>query len=690
MDNDARRRLTRLIGGGGAGMTQSHEAVRPRPWLLFDRGDLPRLRAVARTENGGAFFAHAVRYCERYLDPRDEIYFDYRERRNDYWRTRDGNFIVSGHLCALALMGWLAERRDFLEAAREAIFAIIEHRLADQVLGSGVNPYRGWRGNSQHDAGKFAFTIAFLHDTLQEVCSAEQRERLRLYAAETLRIGSEHIRWVRRTPPPHELTVPLDAMAYIDNNRDSRFLLGMSILATCLEQEETFDPERTAALARCGPAALSRSLRWSFCRDGAPFEGASYGCSALLFFLLCAQIFARAGRADRRGDVRFARIADFLVHEFVLQGGFFNNLNDCLDEVPAQILAYAGCRMGRESALWLWHTVCCNPASPSSVLGSRHATDFPSAPWALLWLDDGVKAKPPVAAGYPRDRHFRDRGLVSLRSGWTADDLHCTIFSGRRGRTTHSQMDQNQVTLYARGERFLIDLGYHLRDPRTGEPIAANATAQHNLVTIDGQGQFGRTTAVGWEEGRIDTFVSEAEYAFVLADARECYGANGQILRAERHLFFSRRRGCAPYVILLDDVAVDDGEEAHDYVLRLHTDPMNRIAGEGVLWRFLGKAAQLDVHIAGSGELGIRTEQLAGLVPRLVISQRAPRARFVILLHPRGAGEPAATFSAAMTPDAVEAGVAIGDAKHRYCFDTAWPQPELVTGAERHVPQILA
>lgn len=642
------------------------------PRLLFDAEEVATIRGRLTGARGRRLLAHAVGYCERYLDPADALYFDFRELKNGYWRNRAGNFIVPGHMAALALVGWLAERRDFLEAARDALLAVIREKLADQVdpdfererrPAAGAPTYLGWRRGNQHDSGKFFFALGFLFDTLQGVLSAEQRRTVLAYADETLGIGRANL--------------TREAALGAGDNRSGRFATGLCVLATAIETEPGVDGALAKRLADEGPKRLERTLRWSYGRDGEPYEGNSYGLVAD-FYLLCAEAYARAGRRDLRGDARFDALSDYLASELVVADGFFNNQNDCSPGQLAQTLLWSGCRHRRPAALWTWDQTGGNESHPNGMTREgAHASNLGLVPWGLLWMDDETEARRPDLCGYPLDRHFRERGIVTMRTGWEPDSIHATLFSGRQGHTAHCHHDLNQVTFYGLGERFLVDIGYWTRDPGTGGVLAGWPAEAHNLVSVDGVVQRGRHTS-DWAEGRIDAFETRADYAYTLGDARE---ALGSVSRSERHFFLSRRPEAAPYAIWIDDVEVDGTGAEHDFKLFLHTAPGNRFVLESDRVSVQGARATLDIHLAApfSPRLSVGAY---GPFPRLEIAGRSARGRFALLLHPRRAGEPAARFRAVSRPESVETEITLGQTRHRYRFNTA-PRPEVATGEGR-------
>ena len=638
-----------------------------RPHLLFDSSELPALRRRLATGRGRKMLDHAVRRCGQYLDPADKFYFDFRERRSPYWNCREGNFMVPARMVALAFVGWMADRPEFLEAARDAMLTVIGEALGDRPFTMNPafpNGYPGWRRNHYHDAGKYFLAQALLYDMLDHLLTPAQRELVLRHANESLVIGNDNI---------------LRARDGMDNNRSGRFFAGLAALAAAVEGEPGIDAKLAAELAENGPRWLERTVRLAYGRDGAPYEGAMYG--GQLIYLLAAMVFARTGRRDLTHDARFVRYADYLTHEIVLPDGFFNNFNDCDKGVCAPELLYAACRRGRPAALWTWDQALGRDGHPYCATGETFDFDnFGNVPWGLLWVDDATPARSPEECGYPRAKHFRERGMVSMRTGWRPDDLHGTLFAGRQAHSCHCQSDQTQVTLYALGEKLLIDPGYSVTDPATDAKISAHPPEAHNLLFADGRGPYSRRDFPGWAEGQIIAFENGADFAYAVADARECYALPVSVRRRERHVFVSRRPDAAPYVLLVDDMELEDDAE-HEFELLLLTDPANRLELSGATPRMIAPNAVLDIHVAQPCAPRLRADAF-GPHPRLRLATRARRGLFALLLHPRRPADARGQFAAQIAGDGLETTVRLGDAVHRYRFDIA-PRPTFYAGDER-------
>jgi hypothetical protein len=186
--------------------------------------------------------------------------------------------------------------------------------------------------------------------------------------------------------------------------------------------------------------------------------------------------------------------------------------------------------------------------------------------------------RPPDALGYPLARHFRDRGLASLRSGWGPQDWLVSHVCGRQHHAGHRQGDANHISFYALGESFLVDAGYGDLASQADSTARVDRwfgeTAAHNCVLVDGANQRGTHPTPGWSEGELLDFVHADALDTTLGDAAACTGPDHRIRQALRRVVFVRR-GPAPYVAVVD-VSERDGTPCTATHL-WHTAPSNRI-----------------------------------------------------------------------------------------------------------------
>ncbi len=146
----------------------------------------------------------------------------------------------------------------------------------------------------------------------------------------------------------------------------------------------------------------------------------------------------------------------------------------------------------------------------------------------------------------------------------------------RSWKSVKDQADKGHITLYGKGGRWAIDSGYS--NDRT--PGGRAQTVAHNCVLINGRGQALSGAGAG-TSGRIADYRSGEHVGYVFADQTEAYRQNAEgkqgvpLQRAHRHCFFVRpEEGLPAYVLIVDDIRVDDAEHEYDWLL--HTDEKNK------------------------------------------------------------------------------------------------------------------
>lgn len=633
---------------------------RCKPNLFFDEEELIKLRL--RIKNGKrsvVILENAIYWCERFIDKKDNFYFDYRERISEIWKGRQGNFIIPHRLLTLALTGCVADRNDFCREAAMAFMEMVDHRISDQL-----GEYRVWRNSPNHDSGKYYFMIALLYDLLVDYWDDEQRRRVISHVDETFECS-------RKIGP--------EAYKYRDNNQGNRFLAGQFLMCLAFQDLDIKFSEDARRIAYHAPAAIENYLRFICGRDGVPVEGASYGQSNMHFFYLVSHAFERKGLGVGTKDKRYEKLVDFVVQETLYHEGWVNNFGDCDKVKCSQLMYILGVDKQLPVALWNWDLFAMKKDHPFTALSTEEpGKDFNEVPWALLWPDDQACLPEPPDREYPLNRFFQDRGLVSIRSGFDHSSMHATLFSGKKScMHGHFQADINQITFYALGENFLIDSGYFKKD-KPAEGLIKNGVARdseyHNLILVDGVGQVHPMNQDGWGMGEIMDFQSSHKSAYVLGNAQEAY--LGTANRCERHLYVNMEKD-RQFAILVDDMDCDGSE--HDYTLLLHTDQSNTFRINKSLVVIEGKECDLELHLHGSNKIKIE-QDICDQHPRLRISMRAIRAQFVILMYPRKKKSDKVIFDAKIKTNEIETLVKLGGDAFSYRFDTnsrkAWDRDE--------------
>ncbi len=216
-----------------------------------------------------------------------------------------------------------------------------------------------------------------------------------------------------------------------------------------------------------------------------------------------------------------------------------------------------------------------------------------SARWLnLLWYDPTLAPTPPTAQ--PTLHHFQDMDIVSARSDWSGSEsllvAKCGPYVGHEAvesfRTDpgggHVHPDANHFVLFGQGEWLLRDDGYQQK-----------ATAQHNTLLIDGQGQIGEGRM--WFDGspmlgrpaqpHIVQAASTPALDTIVGDATAAYPATLGLQRFRRTWLYVK-----PDVLLvIDDLATD---RARALELRFHPEAQPEAAGPNV-WLAKGRQSIL-------------------------------------------------------------------------------------------------
>jgi hypothetical protein len=403
-------------------------------------------------------------------------------------------------------------------------------------------------------------------------------------------------------------------------------------------------------------ATVQRNLDavWS---DGASLAGVMYGGWTLNWLV-------DAFEAMRRNlDVDFARhpsvrdVVRWLPTELIPTTQPFlraNNRNDSnYDQMDNRV------RFGAPLA-WISARYRDDPGHrdlAAAWLQSRSTAWIEWADWReAIWVRDDLLGPPPFAAPAPLDlplsAFFRGHGLANFRTGaWDGPVPAWSLFSLVGGPfigPEHDQTDKGSFTFYACGEDFAVDSGYAQGDPRS------DATAAHNYVRIDGQGQPGPWGTTAFPRTH---FLGAAMDATRVDLTRSWRNANGwgaprdetpglwPVRSAERIGVLLKYDGRAPVAVVADRIDRDGRPHAYEWLL--HTQAGNAVT--------IGEEGPVIAGAAGEGRCRVLLGALAPVAwsqdtatgvelpehPRLHALVTAPDPRFLALLVPERIDEKA-------------------------------------------------
>lgn len=582
----------------------------PRPNLLFDAAELDALVAKRNDPRAEALLQETIQRCERYMDPKSEDYADWDTLKNPKWRKREGLAFVEATIEPCSFLWRVTNEERYAEFAKNVVFAILRHKLADQQYTRELaefhthEPYPGWRHSATHDFGNFSHALAMFYDLCGDRLTETERREFVAYAAENL-------------------TLALGMMSEVGrmglNNRGARCAMGNAMLALAVYEE--IDRELARYSIHKGMHLGEAWATFALDIDGASFEGASYCINTSVMLAGLGRACARRGLRDLSRHPNYRRLADFLLYNLAPTHDSFLPVNDCFRDLPPKGALVISTLHRDRVARWLYDELRAKLVMDSYARTAVAYHDF-------LYYDPTLEPQHPREADYPLAKHFRDRGVVSCLSRWEPDAAHFLFFCGPQVYGGHRQDDQNSFTFCALGEKFAWDGGY---DHFAGvyEDRRYRRSEFHNTILIDGRGQIGYDNH-HWPRGHIVDFRHCEDWTYALGDAHRCYGTDGVIARADRHVLFLR--GEFPCVALVDDVIVDGDEHevTWNFVAHPHTHLRQDKDGH---WVVQAKNASMTIHVLGENTIRWQQDK-GGTMPRFQATQRAQRVRFATVLLP--------------------------------------------------------
>lgn len=594
------------------------------PRLYFSREDLPRLREEARRGVRGEVLGQMRVWCERFLDPSDSWYFDFRERKRPIWKERESRMIWEPSIQILAFTYAFTGEKRYGMGAVAALLDAIETKLADVRYKSMGVEYEGWRRSAihQHDKGQHAKAVSHVYDLCYDLLDASQRQIVREYIVESFHILDDPKLYAN------------DAQ-FVTNNRGMTSFVGVrGVYLLAIEGDVEFPRiEEHIEEAIVAADAYQHS---AFDQDGVCYEGGSYA-GAILTVYAFAKMLARSGRGNLLRDPFWEKYLHYQLYELLPGGGRLNNLNDCEDRSgtvqPGLFL------MGDEKGAivpWLARQIdlhpsrkACDEKDWNDTINTLFGLMLPV--WLWEWRDDAT-VRTPQELGFPPSHCFPQRGIASMRTGWGADDILLSHKCGLEPHGQHRQSDQNHIALYARGEKLLVDEGYG--QPGIMSPSRYFSQADvHNLVIVDGKEPNPLLQWGGQAGGRIVDWLHTPDYDTSLGDATPAHLLQSAVNKSLRRVVFVRNTP-HPFAIVIDEVVADASGNDHEYEALWRTAKENHIDVNGS--RFLIAGATNGCHgqvlfPTTGADLAVKTHYN---LPQLRVKVRAPRLEMVTAFVP--------------------------------------------------------
>jgi len=221
--------------------------------------------------------------------------------------------------------------------------------------------------------------------------------------------------------------------------------------------------------------------------------------------------------------------------------------------------------------------------------------------WNVLWYDPAVKPVSP--ANLPRARHFKNQGVVIMRTGWNKESavvsLSCSPLAGQRcaerirageqitrNNYSHAHADYNAFTLFARGQYFVIPPGY-----------ARRSSGFQNVVSVNGS-DFVVDPSINVQ---IVAFRDEKRFSYTVGDAAEAFPDQLGVQQYRRHILLFD----LGWMVIFDDLRLTNlGRSRSSYnrfIWTVHSDPTTHqlsISGNKTIWEpHIDGEPKLTMHV---------------------------------------------------------------------------------------------
>lgn len=586
----------------------------PRAGLVAGEPELAATRRrIAADPLSGDLWRKLRAKCTSCLRRGDALHIDWDRRKNlTLWDRRQGHWRLTVAMQDLAWAGAIGREPRLSRAAADILLSFARRRQGWGPMHCNYGrPYKGWLFDNLLDLGHITLGSAIAYDRVRPALSREERAEVAAYFEPFFHKALTH---------RHEsLHAPGNNFAPIGFS-------GAGLMALALADD--FPKLRRGVLAEVlawAQAYAVFSLDHIAGQDGGPIEGSGYGSASLYYIVLFALALRRAGGADLFHHPTFRRLARYMAIESLPGGGAINNFNDNHYQTHVCFWPLVARHNNDPLGDWVWF----NHAGPGAMHADpREAASLCELPYLLLFREPGHDALTPRELDLPRIHHFRGLDHLTARTGWDNADLHLTFQCTKPPRHAHTQQDRLNYTLYALGERFVVDSGYGMVPiPGSSEvKRMGGAGESHNQVLIDGAGQAHRK---GVEAGAILRWERKGDWAWAVGDATGSY----EKATLARRLLAVRLTAKEPVVVQVDWIVPRDAGP-HRFDCLLQTGRGNQVRpGAGGRATIIGARQQraLNLCYAASGPSRLTVDEWIDH-PRLHFASRSGEHVGLLLL----------------------------------------------------------
>jgi oligo-alginate lyase len=578
------------------------------PKLLFQKEDIPRIRARARSQVLQPVAARLLEIAEAKLSAAP-IRVSLTRRGEP-----DAPGEVKGIAAARALQGRVL-------TYCMAYLLTEDRRFRNAAVGELDNALTNWKiwVDTAHAppydlmTGENCLTFGLAYDWLYHDLSEAERSRLRQGAEE--RGLKAYLEGADRPQPMMWLKAK--------HNWNPVCNGGAAVLALALQEESSLSRQ---VLDLAVPAL---DIYWNYLADdGGWDEGTGYWDYGHRYGLLAAEALRRSGWKEgaavfQREGVRNTCYFPLIFNPGTRLAAGFGDSNSRANDPIFYLL-------GREyrNPDFIWFQDRAQPAPLQREGWPREALKLLWRPADEDWLPEAQADFAPTIDPFSV---FPSIGWGFMASG-QPDPPFFLAFKNGSLAANHTHLDLNHLSVGVGDTMLAVELGSRPYPADYFSPNRYNyyeiGTAGHNTVLVGGRGQ------VHLRKGSLEA-VRGAGFEALIGRADGAYEVPTP--KARRHVVFVDRR----YWVVLDEI---ETESPQTIELRFHT--YGEVKGkDGVAWTLSEQAADLDIVALSGDRLEASAEQPEGWIrPVNVLSFKSarPAARHLIatVLHPRTAGQP--------------------------------------------------
>jgi len=596
-----------LLAGAGTA-ARAADAPPGKRGLLFDPGDLPRIRANAALPR----FADCWKAMVTADLADDTDFLEHHVRFND-------------HVADMLRVRTILERTVFvflvngdprqLAVAKIAIRRILDYPKWDIFLEGGRTTFGLQRAPEATIA--LIFALDWLGDNLDAATRAEVEHQVATKGAPACFTTLYGLKFPDRVKgwsiDPDEIYAfkqgDFRRWPLILNSTNLKVIPIAALgIAGCFLRGRHPQAESWLDMARSSALAFSTM----YGSDGSYGEGVSYWGYTTLHMALFAEVLWRTQGIDDRHLVNYPGSIRYGLAMALPRLGQIPNPNEKQENMgvplslipPRYDIVNFGDANGSEEtsfAAWAGRTY----DDPVARWAARDMTEAKYS-YGMIWYEPEGRTAPPDAALLD-DRMVND--LVVSRTGWAPGDSVVALRSGGPGN--HEHADRNSVIFKAYGDRLLND---HFRAgyAYTIERWKLRLTESHTAVLIDGRGHQYHNGHEGTNASlafaQVTAFRTGPGWMTVTSDATDAYQlVNPNVARVERTLVFLK----PDVLLLLDRVELAAAPATVQVRFQVFNDDGRGSCSTGAAaFRIARPFATLQAQIAASSAFQVAARQL--------------------------------------------------------------------------------